>query len=105
MKKSRFIKLVLVAATLSSCGNQRSADERKVYLRSDSTANYSQAHYYGGYGGSYGFMPIGMFMAGRYSRSGYYSSSIPPSANFGTNSFKSSVSRSGFGSSSSHGGS
>jgi hypothetical protein len=96
MKKSGFIKLVLVAAVMSSCSNQKSRHDKNVYLRSDTTAHYS--HVRGGFhGGFIPFIPLGIYSNNRYSRAGYYSSAIHESANIGSNSFKSNVVRGGFG--------
>jgi hypothetical protein len=101
MKKSEFIKLVLVATVISSCNNQNSRLEKNVYMRSDTTANYSHVH--PGIHGSYiPFIPYGIFSSNRYARAGYYSSSLPVSSNIGTNSFKGNVVRGGFGSSAFH---
>lgn len=101
MKKSELIKLVLVAAVLSSCNNQPGKSEKKIYLRSDTTANYS--HVRGGFhGGYFPFIPYGLYMNNRYARAGYFSSSIHESSNVGTNAFKGNVVRGGFGSSAFH---
>jgi hypothetical protein len=101
MKKSEFIKLVLVAAVISSCNNQQGKSDKKIYMRSDTTANYS--HVRGGFhGGYFPFIAYGLYMNNRYSRAGYYSSSIPQSSNIGSNAFKGNVVRGGFGSSASH---
>jgi hypothetical protein len=98
MKKSKFIKLVLVATVMSSCGNSGSNPEKKVYMRSDSTANYSNVP--GGFhGGYYAFIPYGIYTNNGYNRAGYYSSAIHENSNIGSNSFKSNVVRGGFGSS------
>ena len=105
MKKSEFIKLVLVAAVLSSsCSNQKSRPEKKVFMRSDTTAHYSRAHggFHGGYfGGYYGFLPLAMYTSRGYARAGYYSSALHESSNIGTNAFKGTVVRGGFGNSAS----
>jgi hypothetical protein len=101
MKKSEFIKLVLVATVVSSCFSPNNKQEKKIYMRSDTTANYS--HVRGGFhGGYYPFIAYGLLANNRYSRAGYFSSSLNKSSNFGTNTFKSSVVRGGFGSSGSH---
>ena len=102
MKKSNYIQLVLVAATISSCTNNKSDTAKKVYMRSDTTANYSHARPVGGHGGFYAFIPYAMYSAGRYSRTGYYSSSIHESSNIGTNPLKGNAVRGGFGRSGSH---
>jgi len=101
MKKSEFIKLVLVAAVLSSCNNQNSKPEKRIFMRSDTTANYS--HVRGGFhGGYFPFTPYGLYMNNRYARAGYFSPSILESSNIGSNAFKGSVVRGGFGSSAFH---
>ncbi len=101
MKKSKIIKLVLVASAFSSCNNSSLRPEKRVYMRSDSTAGYSHMnrHYYGMY---YAFRPYGIYNYGGYSRAGYYSSAIPEKSNVGSNSFKTNVVRGGFGSSTFH---
>jgi uncharacterized protein YgiB involved in biofilm formation len=95
MKKSEFIKLVLVAAVISSCSNQKSRPEKRVFMRSDTTAHYSHVH--GFYGGYLAFRPFGIFTNRGYARTGYFSSAIHESSNIGTNSFKGTVVRGGFG--------
>ena len=101
MKKSEFIKLVLVATVISSCNNQNSRSEKNVYMRSDTTANYSHVH--PGLHGSYiPFIAYGLLSGNRYSRAGYYSSSLPVSSNIGSNAFKGNVVRGGFGTSAFH---
>jgi hypothetical protein len=98
MKKSAFVKLVLVATVLSSCNPQRKGSERNVFMRSDTTANYSKVHH-GFYGGYYHFMPLGVYTNKGYARAGYYSSAISKSSNIGSNAFKGTVVRGGFGNS------
>ena len=102
MKKSRSIELVLITAALASC-NQPKKDWQSshTYLRSDSTAPYTRAHYYGG-GGSrflwyYAFRPYGNYYNGNYERAGYYSNALSEASNVGSNGFKGAVSRGGFG--------
>ena len=102
MKKSSIIKLVLVTAALSSCNNHKSSHDRKVYMRSDSTADYSNTEGHSHFGGYYVFRPYGMYNSGSYYRAGYYSSGIHESSNIGHNSFKGTTIRGGFGSSSFH---
>jgi hypothetical protein len=100
MKKSQFIKLVLVAAALNSCNsnNQWEEPQKKIYMRSDSTAKYS--HVQGGFHGGYlPFIAYGIWRNNQYARAGYFSSALPQSANIGTNPFKSNIVRGGFGSS------
>lgn len=102
MKKSSIIKLVLVTAALSSCGNHKPSHDRKVYMRSDSTADYARTEGHSHFGGYYVFRPYGMYNTGSYRRAGYYSCGINESSNIGHNSFKGSTIRGGFGSSSFH---
>lgn len=101
MKKSEFIQLVLVAATLSSCNNLNRPPEKKAYLRSDTTAHYSPVHR-GPFIGYYAFRPIGLYTGRGFTRAGYFSSAIHESSNIGANSFKGNVVRGGFGSSAFH---
>ncbi len=104
MKKSNFIKLVLIATAFSACSNPKTSHDRKVYMRSDTTARYSHARHFGTAAlFYYAFRPYGMYSGyGRFNRMGYYSSSINKGSNFGTNAAKGSVSRGGFGSSGAH---
>lgn len=110
MKKSRFIKLVLITAALASCNRPQKENEwasgsrKKVYMRSDSTASYTRRPnnswlWY------YAFRPYGYYSRGQYYRQGYFSRGINEESNVGRNSFKSSaVTRGGFGHSSAGGG-
>jgi hypothetical protein len=102
MKKSKYIKLVLISATLASCNrpnNDWNSDGgKKVYMRSDTTAPYSRAHHIAGAAlWFYAFRPYGIFRNGNYQRAGYYSNAIRSSSNVGTNGFKGAVTRGGFG--------
>lgn len=105
MKKTRCIELVLITAALASCNQPKKDwdDNNKVHIRSDSTAPYTRVHHYGGGGiGTallwyYAFRPYGNYNNGSYRRAGYYSGAINPASNFGSNGFKSAVSRGGFG--------
>lgn len=103
MKKSNIIKLVLVSATLIGCNNQKPKHQQRVYMRSDSTADYTQTHGGGShFAGYYVFRPYGIFNSSGYHRAGYYSGGIRQSSNIGHSSFKSASVRGGFGSSSFH---
>jgi len=103
MKKSNIIKLVLVSATLAACNNPKTQRDQKVYMRSDTTAAYTQTHGNGShYGGFFVFRPYGIFSPFGYQRAGYYSGGIHESSNIGSSSFKGSSIRGGFGSSSFH---
>jgi hypothetical protein len=102
MKRSKYVKLVLLTAVISAC-SQKEPEGSKVYMRSDSTANYARVHHVGA-GLLYFavFHPYGVYRNGVYRRAGFYSGSIPESANYGTNSSKGTTSRGGFGRGSSH---
>ena len=105
MKKSKAIQLILITATLASCNQQKKEPEwgsgNKTYVRGDSTAPYARTHHGNGLVGAalwfYAFRPYGNYNNGSYTRAGYYSGAIPGRANIGSNSFKGSVSRGGFG--------
>jgi hypothetical protein len=97
MKKSKHIELILITAVLASC-NRPTPTHQQVYLRSDTTAPYTRAHYHGGpYLWFYAFRPYGNYRNGVYEKAGYYSGGIHSSSNIGSNGFKSAVSRGGFG--------
>ncbi len=103
MKKSRCIELVLITAALASCNQPKKDwdDNNKVHLRSDSTAPYTRVHHHSGIGTAllwyYAFRPYGHYNNGFYQRAGYYSGGISSNSNIGTNGFKGSVVRGGFG--------
>lgn len=104
MKKSKYISLVLITAALASCGKKEkewNEDEPKVYMRSDSTANYSRSHHGFGLGAAvlmyYAFRPYGNYNNGVYNRAGYYSGGISERSNIGSNAGKSGIIRGGFG--------
>jgi hypothetical protein len=100
MKKSKHIELLLITALLAGCHKPQKDWEsgNKTYVRSDSTAPYSRTH---GFAGAalwyYAFRPYGNYYNGRYERAGYYSGAIHEGSNIGSNSFKGSVVRGGFG--------
>ncbi|MFK7060392.1 hypothetical protein V3Q90_09715 [Flavobacterium oreochromis] len=110
MKKTSIINLVLVATITAACGKKEEdweggGSDRKVYLRSDTTAAYTKTEYYHYNGGSYyAFRPYSTSKGtNNYSkRTGYYSDAIHSTSNTGYNSSKSSISRGGFGHSSFH---
>ena len=104
MKKSNYVKLVLLTAVISAC-TQKETRQTGVYMRSDSTANYARVHHGAGLGFFYVFRPYGIYNNGSYRRAGYFSGSIPARANYGSNGFKGTISRGGFGSSAFHVGS
>lgn len=103
MKKSKFIKLVLISAALASCNRPQketewgSGSHNNVYMRSDSTASYTRRPnnswlWY------YAFRPYGYYSRGQFYRQGYYSGGISEASNVGHNSAKSSgITRGGFG--------
>ncbi|WP_118973682.1 hypothetical protein [Taibaiella koreensis] len=107
MKKSKTITLVLITSALASChkeqqsGASGSWDQKKVYMRSDTTASYTRTHYHSGVAGAllwyYAFRPYGRYNNGRYDHAGYYSGGLHTRSNTGTNSTKSAIVRGGFG--------
>lgn len=103
MKKSTCIELVLITAALASCNQPKQDwdDNNKVHLRSDTTAPYTRVHHHGSIGTAllwyYAFRPYGNYNNGYYQRAGYYSGGINAYSNLGSNGFKSSVVRGGFG--------
>jgi hypothetical protein len=105
MKKSKCVELVLISAALASCQQKEpewQAGGSKTYLRSDTTAPYTQARHHGGSGAGlllwyYAFRPYGNYGMNGYQRAGYYSNGLHHSSNIGSNSFKGTVSRGGFG--------
>jgi hypothetical protein len=104
MKKTRHIQLVLITAALASCHRPQKEwqNGNNTYIRSDSTAPYT--HIYHSHPGLglwyYAFRPYGNYYNGVYRRAGYYSNALSEVGNIGSNSFKSSVIRGGFGESS-----
>jgi len=100
MKKSKHIQLVLITAALASCADKKKdwgdGSQSRTYLRSDSTAPYTRAHYGPGLW-FYAFRPMGIFQNGAYAPAGYYSGALKPSSNVGSNAFKSGIVRGGFG--------
>ena len=103
MKKSKLVSLVLITAALASCQKEQVKDKdgKKVYMRSDSTANYSHSHCGGGNGWMwyYAFRPYGYYnsSSGSYQRAGFYSSGISEHSNIGHSAHKSNAVRGGFG--------
>lgn len=111
MKKSKLVSLVLITATLASCNKTESQQgasgdwdaktDKKVYMRSDTTAHYTRTHHYG-VGSAllwyYAFRPYGSSRYGNgYSRTGFYSRGLSKTSNVGSNAVKSTISRGGFG--------
>ena len=105
MKKSKIINLVLITSALASCNKQEEKGwevvEPKVYMRSDSTANYTRTHHSTGIGTAllwyYAFRPFGSYNNGSYQRSGYYSGGISEQSNLGSNTTKRGIVRGGIG--------
>ncbi|MGZ5192305.1 MAG: hypothetical protein ACXWB4_02080 [Kaistella sp.] len=101
MKKSKQITLIFVAGLLTSCNTkpeEKSWDgEKKVYMRSDSTAQYSPSHgFMTGLLLYHVFRPYGYYGANGFQR-GYYSKSISDQSNVGKNAYKGNVVRGGMG--------
>jgi hypothetical protein len=102
MKKSKMVSLVLITAALASCNkNDNSNENKKVYMRSDSTAPYSRAYIGNGMATGlllyYAFRPYGSYNFGSYNRAGYYSSGINEKSNLGNNTTKKGIVKGGFG--------
>ena len=115
MKKSKIVNLVLITAALASAekmgaqsggasGDWDKQPEKKVYMRSDTTAQYSRTHHHGGGIGSailwyYAFRPYGSSYGynNGYNRTGFYSRGLSSRSNIGSNPTKSVISRGGFG--------
>jgi hypothetical protein len=114
MKKSKFVNLVLITAALASAdkieaqsggasGDWDKQPEKKVYMRSDTTARYTRTHH-SGIGSAilwyYAFRPYGSnygYNSGGYNRTGFYSRGLSTQSNIGSNTTKSVISRGGFG--------
>ena len=114
MKKSKFVSLVLISAALASCnktekenygasGDWGDKNEKKVYMRSDTSATYTRTHHHGsGIGMAllwfYAFRPYGSYNNGMgYQRAGFYSGNLHSTSNVGRNVTKSGIVRGGFG--------
>jgi hypothetical protein len=114
MKKSKIVNLVLITAALAGAdkltaqnggasGDWDKQPEKKVYMRSDTTAQYSRTHHHSGIGTAvlwyYAFRPYGSsygYNSG-YNRTGFYSRGLSSRSNIGSNPTKSVISRGGFG--------
>ena len=92
MRKSKVIRLVLVASVMASCSSHDDYTyESRLHIRGDSTSLYTHSQGYYGGGGFYHFIPFGFYSFGRgYYHGGYESPAF---------SSRASVSRGGFGSS------
>ncbi len=95
MKKSKIVNLVLVAGLATSCNHKKEENKERLFMRSDSTSQYSQTRHM--YHGSYFYLrPYGVYSGGRYSHQGYESSGFSRKA--GGSHSSSHISRGGFGS-------
>jgi hypothetical protein len=102
MKKSKYVTLVLITSALASCNKPEEKpnwDSNEVYMRSDSTANYThtQGSYMPLFLWYYAFRPYGMFYGNGYRHAGYYSGAVSRSSNIGSSATKSAAMRGGFG--------
>ena len=100
MKKSTSIKLLFVTGILAACKQEPESypNEKKVYMRSDTTAHYTRSHGFGsGFFWYHAFRPYGTFNNGYYRRTGYYSDAISSKSNIGRSAYKGSVTRGGLG--------
>jgi hypothetical protein len=114
MKKSKIVNLVLITAALAGAdkidaqsggasGDWDKQPEKKVYMRSDTTAQYSRTHHHHSGVGSailwyYAFRPYGSsYGYNGYNRTGFYSRGLSSHSNIGSNPTKSVISRGGFG--------
>jgi hypothetical protein len=95
MKKSGSIKLLFVTGILAACAQEPPRDqwknEKKVYMRSDTTASYSRTHgFMTGLLLYHAFRPYGAYSNGGYQRAGYYSNAINSGSNIGRSGFRAS---------------
>ncbi len=101
MKKSTTVKLLFVTGILAACSQEKPKEwgnEKKVYMRSDTTASYSTAHgFMTGYLLYHAFRPYGAYSNGAYQRAGYYSDAISSKSNIGRSTYKGNVVRGGLG--------
>lgn len=102
MKKSSSIKLLFVTGILAACSQEKPKEEwgkeKKVYMRSDTTASYSRSHgFITGFLLYHAFRPYGAYSNGAYQRAGYYSDAISSKSNIGRSSYKGNVVRGGLG--------
>ena len=95
MKKSKIVTLVLITAALAGCSKEeKKPGEKKVYMRSDTTARYSRTGFFPYY---LAFRAYGDYRNGIFSRRGYSSGGINRQSNIGMNPVKSNIVRGGFG--------
>lgn len=101
MKKSSSIKLLFVTGILAACSQEKPNQwdkEKKVYMRSDTTASYSRSHgFMTGFLLYHAFRPYGGYRNGAYQKAGYYSDAISSKSNIGRSSYKGNVARGGLG--------
>jgi len=102
MKKSKSIQLLFVTGILAACAQEKPKDEwkneKKVYMRSDSTASYTRSHgFMPGFFWYHAFRPYGAYSNGAYRRTGYYSDAISSKSNIGRSSYKGNVVRGNLG--------
>jgi len=98
MKKSSSVKLLFVTGVLAACSQEKPKgewnNEKKVYMRSDTTASYTRTHgFVPGYFWYHAFRPYGFYNNGAYQKAGYYSDAISSKSNLGRNTYKGSISR------------
>ncbi|WP_099765183.1 hypothetical protein [Chryseobacterium sp. 52] len=96
MKKSSSIKLLFVTGVLAACSQEKPKDnaEKKVYMRSDTTATYTRSHgFMAGILLYHAFKPYGAYSYGSYQKAGYYSDAISTKSNIGRNNYKGNVVR------------
>lgn len=102
MKKSTSIKLLFVTGILTACSQNTpkenaNPNEKKVYMRSDTTASYTSSHgLLTGLLLYHAFRPYGSYNNG-YQKAGYYSDAISSKSNVGRNTYKGNVIRGGLG--------
>lgn len=81
---------------LAACSQETSKNpnEKKVYMRSDTTASYTRSHgFMTGLLLYHAFRPYGAYSYGSYQKAGYYSDAISTKSNIGRNNFKGNVVR------------
>jgi len=98
MKKSDSITLLFVTGILAACSQEKPQskwqNEKKVYMRSDTTASYTRSHgFMPGYFWYHVFRPYGAYSNGVYRRAGYYSDAISSKSNIGRSTYKGNVTR------------
>ncbi|MBB4806789.1 hypothetical protein HNP38_002085 [Chryseobacterium defluvii] len=102
MKKSSSVKLLFVTGILAACSQNKPKEqlknEKKVYMRSDTTASYTRTHgFMPGFFLYHAFRPYGFYNNGAYQKAGYYSDAISAKSNLGRNTYKGNIARGGLG--------